>query len=787
MRRGNVRQTLCPGGGPLRFAVGENHGMRSQSAAAFLLLATLSLGAQTNPAPAKVELVVNPAPVNLDFESGAAGELPSGWISPSVQYGYTAVTSADRPKKGKQCARLSDGLPREDEGFGNLMQKIDAAPYRGKFVRFRAAVRVEGEAATVALWMRVDRPDKQPGFFENMQGRPIRAVDWTYYEIAGDVASDATVLNIGMMLNREGIAWLDDVTVEVLGKTEVRSAPARPVTARGLENLTAFTRLYGIVRHFHASDEAAAADWNAVAVNGAEAVEGAKNASELASRLQEIFLPLAPSARIYVTGAPRPGLVAKPAGAVDVVAWEHTGLGHNPPNAPRDPDEVYWSERVRRSLTTSDPRFPDPQQPFRLDLGGGVSASVPLAVYADASHTLPRASRPARTYPTARYSGNDRASRLGAVVILWNGLQHFYPYFDAVDVDWAAELPTALRAAASDQDEAAFLVTLRRMVAAIDDGHGSVSQQSALRGRSPLPILWRAIGDALVVTAVDPGVTELKPGDEVIAIDGRPVLQVLQETEALISGATPHWRRWIATTRVSVGREGTTAALTVRTPEGSTREVKLLRVEQTELLPEKRPEKIAELKPGLWYVDLDRINDKDFEASLENLAKARGIVFDLRGYPHLSSNPLRHLIDKSAESARWNVPVLRRPNQEGVQWNTEGRWSLEPLAPRFTKNIVFLTDGRAISYAETWMGIVEAYKLGEIVGETTAGTNGNINTIQLPGGYRVVFTNMKVLKHDGSRHHGVGIAPTVPVSPTLAGIRAGRDEQLEKALEVLDR
>jgi hypothetical protein len=46
---------------------------------------------------------------------------------------------------------------------------------------------------------------------------------------------------------------------------------------------------------------------------------------------------------------------------------------------------------------------------------------------------------------------------------------------------------------------------------------------------------------------------------------------------------------------------------------------------------------------------------------------------------------------------------------------------------------------------------------------------------------------MKVLKHDSSRHHGVGIRPTVPLSPTAAGIRAGRDEQLEKAIETLEK
>ncbi len=38
---------------------------------------------------------------------------------------------------------------------------------------------------------------------------------------------------------------------------------------------------------------------------------------------------------------------------------------------------------------------------------------------------------------------------------------------------------------------------------------------------------------------------------------------------------------------------------------------------------------------------------------------------------------------------------------------------------------------------------------------------------------------------DGSRHHGVGIQATVPVPRTLEGIRAGRDELLEKAIEVV--
>jgi C-terminal processing protease CtpA/Prc len=75
--------------------------------------------------------------------------------------------------------------------------------------------------------------------------------------------------------------------------------------------------------------------------------------------------------------------------------------------------------------------------------------------------------------------------------------------------------------------------------------------------------------------------------------------------------------------------------------------------------------------------------------------------------------------------------------------------------------------------------------MGEIVGGPTAGTNGNINPFTLPGGYNVVWTGMKVLKHDKSQHHGVGIQPTVPVQRTVAGVAAGKDEVLEAAVKKL--
>ncbi len=85
------------------------------------------------------------------------------------------------------------------------------------------------------------------------------------------------------------------------------------------------------------------------------------------------------------------------------------------------------------------------------------------------------------------------------------------------------------------------------------------------------------------------------------------------------------------------------------------------------------------------------------------------------------------------------------------------------------------------------MSFVEGYKLGTIVGQPTAGTNGMVNGFLLLGGYHINFTAMKVVKHDGSQHHGIGIIPDIYVYKTLEGVRLGKDEFLEKAIDVVKR
>ena len=170
---------------------------------------------------------------------------------------------------------------------------------------------------------------------------------------------------------------------------------------------------------------------------------------------------------------------------------------------------------------------------------------------------------------------------------------------------------------------------------------------------------------------------------------------------------------------------------------------------------------------------------------MPKLAEARGIVFDLRGYSEgISPQTIGHLIDHPVTCAQWHIPVTYSPDRQDVAFSFSN-WPVQPEGAAFQGKVAFLTDGRAISYAETYLAIIEHYKLADIVGGPTAGTNGNVNPFTLPGGFQVTWTGMKVLKHDGSRHHGVGIQPTVPATRTIRGIIEGRDEVLDRAVAVV--
>ena len=106
-------------------------------------------------------------------------------------------------------------------------------------------------------------------------------------------------------------------------------------------------------------------------------------------------------------------------------------------------------------------------------------------------------------------------------------------------------------------------------------------------------------------------------------------------------------------------------------------------------------------------------------------------------------------------------------------------------SPSYAGPIVLITGPGAVSAAENFMMMLVGAGRVTVVGRTSAGTNGNITGVQLPGGFSFSFTGMAVTFPDGSRFHGVGIVPDVEVQPTAADYASRRDAELLAAIQIL--
>lgn len=421
-----------------------------------------------------------------------------------------------------------------------------------------------------------------------------------------------------------------------------------------------------------------------------------------------------------------------------------------------------------------------------VDLGAGLKARVRLSL-TDAEARTPgpaldalRAALVAISNPQGR---SDVNVRLADVVVAWNVLRHFYPYWTETAVDWDSRLQPQLALAAGAVDRTTHRDALRQLLADARDGHGNVVDFAATERQALLPLQFSVIEGRVVVT--DSAVPEQVPvGSIVNALGGKPAADRLDEGMRLNSG-TAQWRQVRALRDMLACTRDVKISISLQLPAQPTREV-VVPCDATQLVPESRPNAVAEMAPGIWYIDLTRVAEAQLTPTLPSLALAKGIVFDVRGYPtDAGIFILRHLID-TPERDRWmHVPRIVGPFGQVERWQSVG-WNLQPATPHLPARRVFLTDGRAISYAESVMGYVKDRKLATIIGGPTAGTNGNIVTFTTPGGFAIRFTGMRVTGHDGrAQHHMVGIAPDIRLEPTLVGVRARRDELLERALALL--
>ncbi|RFS22416.1 peptidase S41 [Chitinophaga silvatica] len=609
-----------------------------------------------------------------------------------------------------------------NDGFAPTSIAINTDSLRGKAFSFTGWLKVNA-VGTGALFARVDKK-YGPGFFDNMGNRPASENTWKQYTIEGIIDKDAEQLVLGAMLIGEGDVWIDDLHLKVKEGNNWKEVP--------LENGS-----------FENHDENNKPDnwWTPNKTNyrlicqQQEKKEG--KSALLISSITE-FLDN--------------GKLAKP---------------------------IF-------------DKYPKPGEYIRQTLVSGISCSVPLALYGDNDHTYPTADNNDLETLHSKYisfasnkrSGDSLDVRLAGVIISWNIFRHFFPYWNDASVQPDELLHSTLLASVSDKTAEDFRVTLERMLGKLHDGHMRVYLPGSGEMKFLPVILARGDDKVVVKSIIDSTLLDrVAPGDIVTAINGRPVEEVINEMKERVSGSS-QYKDVMAFARLSRDSYFPVNNLTLL-HKGNKVTIEVTRNSAWEAYVKGSKQRVPAgwIKPDIYYLDLDAEPMDSIKARMNDLTKAKAIICDLRGYPNSNHELITHLLKKEEDTKWMFVPKIIYPNYQEPDFIGFG-WNLKPQSPYLSAKIYFLTDGQAISYAESYMGFIKDFKLATIIGSPTAGTNGNINPFTLPGGYNVSWTGMLVKNHDGSKHHLTGIVPDILVKPSVKGIAEERDEVLEKAISM---
>lgn len=100
--------------------------------------------------------------------------------------------------------------------------------------------------------------------------------------------------------------------------------------------------------------------------------------------------------------------------------------------------------------------------------------------------------------------------------------------------------------------------------------------------------------------------------------------------------------------------------------------------------------------------------------------------------------------------------------------------------------IIILINEETQSQAEYTTMALRTAPNAIVIGSTTAGADGNMSWIDLPGGIRTGISGIGIYYPNGDETQRVGIIPDIELKPTIKAFMQGRDELLEKALKVIN-
>ncbi|HEY2470826.1 MAG TPA: S41 family peptidase [Terracidiphilus sp.] len=706
---------------------------------------------------------------SLPFTPQAGGTNPAGWfINPD---GTVHVDNAV-VHGGRWSVQFHRELASKN-GFSVITRSIPI-DFAGGEIELHGYLRTQDVTGYAGLWMREDG-EGQMLKLENMSSQHVDGTrDWIEYTIRLPIDENARELHFGVLLSGAGTMWADDLRLLVDDKPIAEANPQQRVltvldtdhefdkgsklqlsslTPTQIDNLITLGRVWGFLKYHHPAVAAGKRQWDydlfrilpaiLAAPDGAHAndvlVHWIDSLGEVTTCQAEQCAPV-----------PKSDLNQKP--DIDWIR-DTTTLGSE------------LSIRLQR-IYQNRPRT----NQFYVSLAPGIGNP----------HFDHELSYSAVALP-------DSGFQLLALFRWWNIMQYWAPYRLDAGQNWPAVLAEFIPKLVLANDRTAYQLAMFELVAKANDTHANLWSSLDARppvGKCSLPVDLRFIDGQAVVTGLagKDAASGLQMGDILDAIDGTQVAKLTEE-----------WTPYYADSNVAARRRDMARTLT----QGDCKPVdiqlhrngKLIDLHADRLPRDNafKPEwhdlpgdTFQLLSPDVAYLKLSSIKAADVPKYIEEAAKTKGLVVDIRNYPS-EFMPFvlgAYFVSTKTSFATFTAADLANPGA----FSFGDAVAIDPGSTHYSGKVVILVDETSLSQAEYTTMAFRCAPNAIVVGSTTAGADGNVSAIPLPGGLSTMVSGIGVFYPNHAPTQRIGIVPDIEAKPTLAGIKAGRDEVLETAI-----
>ncbi|GAB3929579.1 S41 family peptidase [Mucilaginibacter myungsuensis] len=530
------------------------------------------------------------------------------------------------------------------------------------------------------------------------------------------------------------------------------------VSPQQVKNLALLGQVWGFVKYHHLAIAKGSYNMDAKLFEVMPAIINAKNAKETAAAIEKW---------VDGFGVPEKCANCKPYGGDNILIKPNYGMIFD--------KSVVGASLVAKLKHILDNRNQGPNHYIKLNGRWNTLSIQNELPYTDMA------------YPDAGY-------RLLTAYRFWNIIQYYYPYRDIIGQDWSKVLPELIIDFVAAKDALGYQLAATKMVASVNDAHAGVANPEVdkAKGSYLLPIQGRFIDDKFVMTGYYNDVPEIKEklklGDVITDINGVSTVELVKKLLPLTSGSNQGSKlRNMAYFDILRSKGGQVELRILRDNNVATFNLISMPKERVRFVPVIDPEPNALgyrlLDNSIGYLNAGKYKNKDLSEIQKMFNDTKGVIVDLRYYPSDAMPATIATYLKTGDNmyyAKYSYGSIAEPGLF-VSSEAVGR-AAENL---YKGKVVVIVDENTQSRGEFAAMAFQSSTNTTTIGSTTAGADGEAIRFVLPGGLLAAMTGLGVLYPDGTPTQRVGIKIDEVVKPTIEGIRAGKDELLERAKEII--